>query len=171
LKAVITPRDPAPVMSRESRPIRELMGLFERVAQSASAVLILGESGTGKELIARSLHLRSPRAARPFISLNCGAMPAPLLESELFGHVKGSFTGAVATKVGLMEAAGGGTLFLDEIGEVAPAMQVRLLRALDSGAILRARFERGFPRAPSSAQIFPCCSSPSPAGHEAGGAP
>ena len=144
LKGVLTHRDPPPVMVGESRPIRELMGVVERVAQSASAVLILGESGTGKELIARSLHLRSPRAARPFISLNCGAMPAPLLESELFGHAKGSFTGAVATKVGLMEAADGGTLFLDEIGEMSPAMQVRLLRALDSGEVRRVGSERAF---------------------------
>ncbi|MBI3028811.1 MAG: sigma-54-dependent Fis family transcriptional regulator [Candidatus Rokubacteria bacterium] len=144
LKGVLTHRDPPAVMVGESPPIRELMGVVERVAQSGSAVLVLGESGTGKELVARSLHLGSPRAARPFISVNCGAMPAPLLESELFGHVKGAFTGAVATKVGLMEAADGGTLFLDEIGEMSPAMQVRLLRALDSGEVRRVGAERAF---------------------------
>ncbi len=144
LKDVITHRDPPPLVVGESPPIQELLGVVERVAQSDSAVLILGESGTGKELIARMLHLRSPRAGRPFIPVNCGAMPEPLLESELFGHVKGAFTGAVSTKVGLVEAADGGTLFLDEIGEMSPAMQVRLLRTLDSGEVRRVGSERAF---------------------------
>ena len=144
LRGALTHRDPPPVMVGESQPLRELMGVVERVAQSGSAVLILGESGTGKELIARTLHLKSPRAVWPFISLNCGAMPDPLLESELFGHVKGAFTGAGATKVGLMEAADGGTLLLDEIGEMSAAMQVRLLRALDSGEVRRVGSERAF---------------------------
>ncbi len=142
LKGLLTRGESAPVVVGESEPIRELLAVVERVARSDSVVLLQGESGTGKELIARTLHLRSPRAARPFISVNCGGMPEPLLESELFGHVKGAFTGAVATKVGLVEAADGGTLFLDEIGETAAAMQVRLLRTLDSGEVRRVGTDR-----------------------------
>ena len=142
LKGVLTHRDPAPVVVGESQPIRDLLGAVGRVAPSDSTVLILGESGTGKDLIAQTLHWRSPRAGRPFISLNCGAMPDPLLESELFGHMKGAFTGAIVTKVGLIEAADGGTLFLDEIGETSPAMQVKLLRTLDSGEVRRVGTER-----------------------------
>lgn len=144
LKGAITHRDPPPVVVGESPPIRDLLSLVERAAPSDSSILLLGETGTGKELVARTLHLRSARAGRPFIAVNCGAMPAPLLESELFGHAKGAFTGAVATKVGLVEAADGGTLFLDEIGEMSPAMQVRLLRTLDSGEVRRVGTERAF---------------------------
>jgi DNA-binding NtrC family response regulator len=115
----------------------ELYKEIARVASSRSTVLIYGESGTGKELVARSLHKHSPRSAEPFIAVNCGALTETLLEAELFGHVRGSFTGAVSDRKGLWEEAGDGTLFLDEIGETSPAMQVKLLRALQEGEIRR----------------------------------
>jgi len=114
----------------ESRQIQQLEDFISRVAQGDSAVLIRGESGTGKELVARAVHQRSPRAARPFIALNCAAIPETLLESELFGHEKGAFTGAVSAKKGKLEAAEDGTLFFDEIGELAPLLQAKLLRVL-----------------------------------------
>src|SRR5436190_8182481 len=104
--------------------------MIETVAEVQSTVLITGESGTGKELVARAIHDLSPRAEKPFISINCGAFTETLLESELFGYMKGSFTGANANRKGLFEAAHGGTIFLDEIGEMSPAMQVKLLRVL-----------------------------------------
>jgi transcriptional regulator with GAF, ATPase, and Fis domain len=114
----------------ESRPIRQLEDFISRVAQGDSAVLIRGESGTGKELVASAIHHRSPRAARPFVALNCAAIPETLLESELFGHEKGAFTGAVSAKKGKLEAAEDGTLLFDEIGELAPLLQAKLLRVL-----------------------------------------
>ncbi len=107
------------------------------VAPTTATVLIVGESGTGKELVARAIHAKSPRAARPFVAINCGALPESILESELFGHERGSFTGASAMKRGLFEEAKGGTLFLDEIGEIGPKMQVQLLRVLQEGEIRR----------------------------------
>jgi DNA-binding NtrC family response regulator len=107
------------------------------VAPTTATVLIVGESGTGKELVARAIHAKSPRAARPFVAINCGALPESILESELFGHERGSFTGATTTKHGLFEEAKGGTLFLDEIGEISPKMQVQLLRVLQEGEIRR----------------------------------
>ncbi len=114
--------------------------LFERVRRAArtdATVLIEGESGTGKELFARALHAESPRAAGPFLPVNCGAIPSDLLETELFGHVRGAFTGAHAERKGYFEAASGGTLFLDEIGEMEPRLQVKLLRVLQGGLITR----------------------------------
>src|ERR1044072_3082947 len=111
--------------------------MIETVAATTSTVLITGESGTGKELVARAIHSMSDRAAAPFVSINCGAFTETLLESELFGYMKGSFTGAVSNRKGLFEAAEGGTIFLDEIGETTPAMQVKLLRVLQERCIRR----------------------------------
>ena len=113
-----------------SRRFVEVLRLAEQVGPTESTVLILGESGTGKEVLARHIHQLSPRRDGPFMSLNCGALPESLLESELFGHVKGAFTGAVRDKVGLFAAARSGTFFLDEIAEMTPALQVKLLRVL-----------------------------------------
>ncbi len=113
--------------------MREVYSLITRVAASSSTVLILGESGTGKEMVARAIHERSSRQAEPFMAINCSAVPETLLESELFGHQKGSFTGAIADKKGLFEEAGKGTLFLDEVGEISPPIQVKLLRVLQDG--------------------------------------
>ncbi|MGH9942804.1 MAG: sigma-54-dependent transcriptional regulator [Pyrinomonadaceae bacterium] len=119
-----------------SEALQSVFRLVEKVAGTGTNILIQGESGTGKELIARAIHHRSPRAERRFVAINCGALPETLLESELFGHVKGAFTGAVANKPGLLRAAEGGTVFLDEIGEITPAMQVRLLRAVQEHEVL-----------------------------------
>ncbi len=116
---------------------RTIFQLIERVAGTGSTIMISGESGTGKELIARAVHYNSGRGERPFVSINCGALPDELLESELFGHMKGSFTGATSTKKGLFEVADGGTIFLDEIGETSPAMQIKLLRVLQERKIRR----------------------------------
>src|SRR4051795_13497478 len=113
-----------------SAKMQAIFQMIETVAEVQSTVLVNGESGTGKELVARAIHDLSPRAEKPFISINCGAFTETLLESELFGYVKGSFTGANTNRKGLFEAANGGTIFLDEIGEMSPAMQVKLLRVL-----------------------------------------
>jgi two-component system, NtrC family, response regulator AtoC len=117
--------------------MHEALRIVDRVAPTDSAVLILGESGTGKELVARAIHERSPRIERPFVPIHCGALPREVFESELFGHEKGSFTGAIAAKPGLVEVADGGTLFLDEIGELEPDSQVKVLRALETGMFFR----------------------------------
>ncbi len=113
-----------------SPALQAVFRLVEKVAATNTNILIEGESGTGKELIARAIHHNSPRADRPFVAVNCGAIPETLLESELFGHTKGAFTGAATNKLGLFRSAEGGTVFLDEVGEITPAMQVRLLRAI-----------------------------------------
>ena len=117
-------------MIGESAAIQRVCRMIERVADTDSTVLISGESGTGKELVARTLHFNSPRKDRPMVAINCGAIPEQLLESELFGHERGAFTGASGTRIGRFEAAQGGTLFLDEVSEMKPALQVKLLRAL-----------------------------------------
>jgi two-component system, NtrC family, nitrogen regulation response regulator NtrX len=125
-----------------SAAMREVMAQVEHVAASETRVCIRGETGTGKELIARTLHEKSPRHGRPFISLNCAAIPAELIESELFGHEKGSFTGAAGRHVGKFEQAHQGTLFLDEIGDMPLAMQAKLLRVLEEGEIERVGGDR-----------------------------
>jgi two-component system, NtrC family, response regulator HydG len=128
--------DPLGIIAK-SRAMAQLLELARRVAQVDATVLITGESGSGKERIARLLHEESTRAAGPFIAINCGAITESLLESELFGHTRGAFTGATADRPGLFEAAHGGTLLLDEVGEVSPGMQVKLLRALQEREIRR----------------------------------
>lgn len=120
-----------------SAKMQALFSIIETVAQTNSTVLITGESGTGKELVARALYIHGARANAPFVSVNCGAFTETLLESELFGYMKGAFTGAATNKKGLFEAASGGTIFLDEIGEMSPAMQVKLLRVLQERVVRR----------------------------------
>ncbi|MDF1577285.1 MAG: sigma-54 dependent transcriptional regulator [Desulfurivibrionaceae bacterium] len=122
-------------MIGKSEPMRAVFGLAEKVARYSTTVLITGESGTGKELVARGIHFASPRRARPLVPVNCGGIPATLLESELFGHLKGAFTGADRSHKGLFEEAAGGTIFLDEVGELPLALQVKILRVLQEGEI------------------------------------
>ncbi|HXF96254.1 MAG TPA: sigma-54 dependent transcriptional regulator [Gemmatimonadales bacterium] len=124
-------------MVGSSRAIRRVLERIEKVASTPARVLILGENGTGKELVARAIHALSPRAAGPFVEVNCAAIPAELIESELFGHVKGSFTGAFADRAGKFELADGGTLFLDEVGDMSLPAQAKVLRALEEGVITR----------------------------------
>jgi DNA-binding NtrC family response regulator len=121
----------------KSRAMQEIFGLIEQVAGSRSTVMVYGKSGTGKELVAKAIHYNSPRSARAFVAVNCAAIPAELLESELFGHEKGSFTGAIATKVGKFELATGGSLFLDEVGSMRLDLQAKILRALQEREVER----------------------------------
>ena len=135
LRAEIRRREPPVVV--ESARMKEVMRLVDRVAAAPTTVLVLGESGTGKEVIARRLHARSPRHRRPFVAANCAAMPADLVESELFGHEQGAFTGATRSRKGLFEVAHGGTLFLDEVGELPLALQPKLLRVVQDQTFSR----------------------------------
>ncbi|MBU0507336.1 sigma-54 dependent transcriptional regulator [bacterium] len=136
LKAKLAEEGAVPRIIGSSRQIRELIELIGRVAPSDSTILITGESGTGKEVVAQVIHQLSERATGEFVTINCAALPDTLLESELFGHTRGSFTGAVRDKDGLFKAANGGTLFLDEIGDMSAALQVKLLRALQEREVL-----------------------------------
>src|SRR4029077_3350429 len=113
-----------------SPAMQEIFNVIEQVAPSRASVLVTGESGTGKELVAQAIHQHSPRASAPFVKLHCAALAESILESELFGHEKGAFTGSVARREGRFKQADGGTLFLDEIGEISPGLQVKLLRFL-----------------------------------------
>jgi len=135
LRAQVRERFGLPGLIASSAEMAQVLDLVGRVAPTDATVLIHGESGTGKEVVAKALHHASRRAGARFVAINCGALPEALLESEIFGHVKGAFTGAGANKKGLYEEAHGGTLFLDEIGEMAPGLQVKLLRALQSGEV------------------------------------
>ena len=137
LRAVLERSQPRNKQVGKSAAMREVFRLIDRAGPTDKAILIQGESGTGKELVARALHNASPRAAKPLVVINCAALPETLLESELFGHKKGSFTGAVAAKPGLFEMADGGTLFIDEIGEMPLSLQAKLLRVLEDGSMRR----------------------------------
>ncbi|MDH4225081.1 MAG: sigma-54 dependent transcriptional regulator [Deltaproteobacteria bacterium] len=135
LRARLDEADRFPELIGKSEPMRQMLKLVEKVASRDITVLIEGESGTGKELIARAIHFNSPRASGPFVPINCAAIPENLMESELFGHEKGAFTGATARRVGKFEKSDGGTLFLDEVGELPSPLQAKLLRVLQSHEI------------------------------------
>ncbi len=137
LESALSSRQHFAGMVGQSAGMAAVYKMVEAVADADSTVLIRGESGTGKELVARAIHAHGPRKGKAFVAVNCSALTDSLLESELFGHVKGAFTGAMNHKAGLFEAASGGTLFLDEIGDISPSMQVRLLRVLQEGEVKR----------------------------------
>ncbi|HOC25360.1 MAG TPA: sigma-54 dependent transcriptional regulator [bacterium] len=137
LKLLLGRSTEAPVVIGSSPALKKILDLVEQVAPSRSTILLTGETGTGKEVIASAIHQSSPRADKPFVRINCGAIPENLLEAELFGYERGAFTGAMKQKPGKVELADRGTLFLDEIGELAPAMQVKLLRFIQSGEFER----------------------------------
>ncbi len=137
LQAVLRRAEVSSEIIGNSPPMQEVFRLIERAGPTDKAILIEGESGTGKELVARALHRHSSRVDKPLVVINCAALPESLLESELFGHEKGAFTGAVAAKPGLFELADGGTLFIDEIGELAGSLQAKLLRVLEDGSMRR----------------------------------
>jgi DNA-binding NtrC family response regulator len=137
LRTILSRRQKTTKIIGESAAMKEIFRLIDRAGPSNRAILIQGESGTGKELVAEALHQASQRADRPLVAVNCAALPETLLESELFGHEKGAFTGAVAAKQGLFEAADGGTLFIDEIGEMPGSLQAKLLRVLENGTLRR----------------------------------
>lgn len=137
LRRMVAQREPAPIMIGHSPAMTSLLATVRRIAPSEASVLIQGESGTGKSLVAKAIHTASPRADGPFLIINCSGFQDPLLESELFGHEKGAFTGATSVKMGLFEVAGGGTLLLDEVGEMSPAMQAKLLQVLDTKELRR----------------------------------
>jgi DNA-binding NtrC family response regulator len=137
LRRMVTQREPAPLIVGQGQGITALLATARRIAGSEANVLIQGESGTGKGLVARTIHEASPRAGGPFLVINCSGFQDQLLESELFGHERGAFTGAIAAKQGLFEVADGGTLLLDEVGEMSPAMQAKLLQVLDTREMRR----------------------------------
>jgi DNA-binding NtrC family response regulator len=137
LRRMVAQREPAPVLVGQSQAISAVLATVRRIAGSDASVIIQGESGTGKGLVARAIHEASPRARGPFLVINCSGFQDPLLESELFGHEKGAFTGATSMKQGLFEVAHGGTLLLDEVGDMSPAMQGKLLQVLDTREIRR----------------------------------
>lgn len=137
LRKLVERAEPGGQIVGESAALKEVLRLIDRAGPSDRAILIYGETGTGKELVARALHRKSQRAGKPLVAINCAAIPENLLESELFGHEKGSFTGATATKQGLFEVADSGTLFIDEIGEMPGALQAKLLRVLEDGSLRR----------------------------------
>ena len=144
LKAALDARAGSRIIG-SSLAMKEVFSLIDKVAPTRTTVLLTGESGTGKELIARAIHSRGPRATEPFVPINCGAIPETLIESELFGHMKGSFTGAHGDKQGLFETAGAGTVFLDEIGELPLSMQVKLLRVLQERKVRRVGGSKDLP--------------------------
>ena len=137
LRQVIGRTTPSAEIIGTSLEVQRVLKLIEKVGPTDSPVLVLGESGTGKELVARAVHQCSQRASKPMVTINCAALQESLLESELFGHEKGAFTGATASKPGLFEVADGGTLFIDEVGELAPSLQAKLLRVLEDGHMRR----------------------------------